>query len=134
MATRTKRASAAALEATLRLYRDERQAVNQIPTLRMLLAELPEIERRPQACASLRKLLATGEAFPVSLKERLWQALPDLELYTSYAQTEGGLIASLRPEEQRERPESVLHHLAGRAPRRPEHLASDTVRRCESDL
>ena len=39
----------AALEATLRLYRDEARAVSEIPTLRMLATPVEEIRRRPRS-------------------------------------------------------------------------------------
>jgi L-seryl-tRNA(Ser) seleniumtransferase len=45
-ALRIDKMTLAALEATLRLYRDEAQAVAQIPTLRMLLMQRTEIEGR----------------------------------------------------------------------------------------
>ncbi len=45
-------------------------------------------------------MLATGEAFPVDIKKRLLTALPDLGIYSFYAQTESGFITNLRPEEQ----------------------------------
>lgn len=99
-------------EQALQLIRAEQvSVVSVVPTIARLM--LPHIERDPGSCASLQKLLATGEAFPVALKERLLTALPSLELYTSYAQTEGGLIASLRPEEQLARPESVGRPVPG---------------------
>ncbi|HIJ82312.1 MAG TPA: L-seryl-tRNA(Sec) selenium transferase, partial [Desulfuromonadales bacterium] len=44
----------AALEATLRLYRDEREAVAEIPTLRMLTAE-PEV-LKAKAASYLRRI------------------------------------------------------------------------------
>jgi L-seryl-tRNA(Ser) seleniumtransferase len=45
-AVRIDKLTLAALEATLRLYRDEARAIAQIPTLRMLTEPLPSIERR----------------------------------------------------------------------------------------
>jgi L-seryl-tRNA(Ser) seleniumtransferase len=45
-ALRIDKLTLAALEATLRLYRDETQAVAQIPTLAMLTAALPELKAR----------------------------------------------------------------------------------------
>ncbi len=69
-----------------------------VPTIARLL--LPEIERRPEACRTLRKMLATGESFPVDIKKRLLAALPDLEIHSFYAQTESGFISNLRPDEQ----------------------------------
>ena len=58
-------------------------------------------------------MFATGEAFPVPLKERLFEVLPQLQLHTSYAQTEAGVVTNLRPDEQRERPESIGRCLPG---------------------
>lgn len=78
-ALRIDKLTLAALEATLRLYRDEKQAVAQIPTLRMLLTSLPELEgrarrladalkeigdRRLQAALSERPSMAGGGALP----------------------------------------------------------------------
>ena len=50
-ALRIDKLTLAALEATLRLYRDEAQAVKRIPTLRMLLCLRPEIEGRARQLA-----------------------------------------------------------------------------------
>jgi L-seryl-tRNA(Ser) seleniumtransferase len=50
----------AALEATLQIYRDERQAVRQIPTLAMLTAPLPVIESRAAELKSLLKAVCGG--------------------------------------------------------------------------
>lgn len=50
-ALRIDKLTLAALEATLRLYRDERQVVERIPTLRMLLSQYEEIEARAQQLA-----------------------------------------------------------------------------------
>jgi acyl-CoA synthetase (AMP-forming)/AMP-acid ligase II len=69
-----------------------------VPTIARMM--LPEIERRPAACRSLKTLVATGEAFPVEVKTRLLKALPDLRIFSFYAQTESGFVACLRPEEQ----------------------------------
>lgn len=75
-----------------------------VPTIARMLA--PEIERRRGDCRTLRKMVATGEAFPVALKRRLAEALPGLGLYSFYAQTEAGFISCLGPDEQRARPAS----------------------------
>lgn len=51
----------AALEATLRLYRDERQALAEIPTLRMLTTPLKQLDlRRRRMLRRLRGLLPTS--------------------------------------------------------------------------
>lgn len=69
-----------------------------VPTIARML--MPEIEKRPEACRTLRIMVATGEAFPIEVKQRLARALPNLGLYSFYAQTESGFITCLRPEEQ----------------------------------
>ncbi|KJS33173.1 MAG: selenocysteine synthase [Desulfatitalea sp. BRH_c12] len=50
-ALRIDKLTLAALEATLRLYRDETDAIAKIPTLRMLFAQRPEIEVRARRLA-----------------------------------------------------------------------------------
>jgi len=82
-----------------------------VPTIARLLA--PEIERRPEACATLRSIMATGEVFPVGLKKRLLEALPKLQIFSFYGQTESGFIACLRPEEQTTHPDSVGRAVPG---------------------
>jgi L-seryl-tRNA(Ser) seleniumtransferase len=57
-ALRIDKLTLAALEATLRLYRDESQATQQIPTLRMLIATRPEIERRARQLLEVLKTLS----------------------------------------------------------------------------
>ncbi len=52
-ALRVDKMTLAALEATLRLYRDERQAMDQIPTLRMIAAPASELEGRAEELAGL---------------------------------------------------------------------------------
>ncbi|MBM3486222.1 MAG: AMP-binding protein [Alphaproteobacteria bacterium] len=69
-----------------------------VPTIARLL--MPEIERRPASCRSVRTMLATGEVFPNDLKRRLFAALPDIRLFSFFAQTESGFVCCLRPEEQ----------------------------------
>lgn len=77
-----------------RLIEDERITVlGMVPTVGRLL--LPEIEAHPERFASLRVMLATGEAFPVDVKRRLQAALPQIRLYSFYAMTEAGAIAGL---------------------------------------
>ena len=85
-------------EAVDLIARERCTVVGVVPTIARLL--LPEIERRPEACDTLRTMLATGEAFPVGIKMRLMAALPELRIHSFYAQTESGFITNLRPEEQ----------------------------------
>lgn len=80
-AVRIDKMTLAALEGTLRLYRDERQAVAEIPTLRMLAAKPDE-------------LAATGRR----LLRRLRKPLPNnvvLELVSGFSQTGGGALPTL---------------------------------------
>ena len=65
-ALRIDKMTLAALEATLQLYRDERQAVNQIPTLRMLTLPLSVIHGRAAELKSRLERLA-GEGLKVEL-------------------------------------------------------------------
>ena len=91
---------------TIKLIEAERVThVGVVPTIVRML--LPCIENNPEACRSLIGMLATGEAFPTSLKERLSAVLPQLRLYSFYSQTEAGLVSCLKPEEQTSRPSSI---------------------------
>lgn len=76
-----------------------------VPTVARML--LPEIERDPARFASLRAFVATGEAFPVALKRKLRDVLPDMEIHSYYAMTEVGLVAGMGPAEQFAHPEAV---------------------------
>lgn len=91
---------------TVRLIEKEKAThIGLVPTIANMI--LVEIKKRPQACKSLRCMLATGEVFPVKLKEKLFSLLPDLELHSFYSQTEAGLVCNLRPEEQTRFPDSL---------------------------
>jgi long-chain acyl-CoA synthetase len=79
--------------------------VSLVPTIARML--LPAIEQRPQACRSIRTVVATGEAFPEDVQQRLTELLPQVRVYGFYSQTEGGFMASLSPEDRRTHPGSV---------------------------
>jgi acyl-CoA synthetase (AMP-forming)/AMP-acid ligase II len=79
--------------------------VSLVPTIARML--LPEIEKRPQACRSIRIVVATGEAFPEDVQRRLTELLPQVRVYGFYSQTEGGFMASLSPEDRATHPGSV---------------------------
>jgi long-chain acyl-CoA synthetase len=79
--------------------------VSLVPTIARML--LPEIEKRPQACRSVRIVVATGEAFPEDVQRRLMKLLPQVRIYGFYSQTEGGFMASLSPEDRLTHPGSV---------------------------
>ncbi|MBK8064993.1 MAG: AMP-binding protein [Betaproteobacteria bacterium] len=76
-----------------------------VPTVGRML--LPEIEAAPQRFANLRIAVVTGEAFPVEIKRRLAQALPQLKLYSFFAMTELGPVTNLGAEEQVSKAASV---------------------------
>src|SRR4051794_20624290 len=69
-----------------------------VPTVCRML--LPEIAADPSRCASLRRIVVTGEAFPVELKRQLIALLPDVKLVSFFAMTEIGGVTSLSHEEQ----------------------------------
>lgn len=79
--------------------------VSLVPTIARML--LPETERRPQACRSIRIVVATGEAFPEDVQRRLAELLPQVRVYGFYSQTEGGFMASLSPDDRVTHPGSV---------------------------
>ena len=85
-AIRIDKLTLAALEGTLRLYRDERQALAEIPTLRMLTASASELSRKAKTLVrSLRRAIAP--TVKLSLAAGFSQAgggaLPLLELPTT---------------------------------------------------
>lgn len=100
-----------AAEAVSLIEREHVTVLGGVPTVFRLMA--PEFERRPQAARSLRLMVATGEVFPVPLKQRLFKALPHVGLYSFLAQTESGFIAGLRPEEQAARPNALGRPVPG---------------------
>jgi acyl-CoA synthetase (AMP-forming)/AMP-acid ligase II len=93
------------------IEREKVTVVGGVPTVYRMLA--PVIEKRPEAARSLRLIVATGEVFPVPLKERLWKALPHVGIYSFLAQTESGFIAGLRPEEQKTKPGALGRPVPG---------------------
>ena len=76
-----------------------------VPTVCRMM--LPEIAADPGRCRSLRRVLVTGEAFPVSLKQQFIELLPDTKLVSFFAMTEAGGVTSLSHEEQFTHPASV---------------------------
>jgi long-chain acyl-CoA synthetase len=68
---------------------------------------LSEVEAQPGDFATLRIALVTGEAFPLDVKRRLSDALPQVRFYSFYAMTEAGAIAWLDSDEQFSHPTSV---------------------------
>ncbi|MEI7532140.1 MAG: class I adenylate-forming enzyme family protein [Betaproteobacteria bacterium] len=69
-----------------------------VPTVGRML--LDSIESEPELFESVKVILATGEAFPIDIKKRLSQALPNARIYSFYAMTEAGGIAHLNHDDQ----------------------------------
>jgi long-chain acyl-CoA synthetase len=87
------------------IEREEITVAGMVPTVCRML--LPVIEAEPARCRSLRKIVVTGEAFPVELKRRLIALLPEVRLTSFFAMTEVGGVTSLSHEEQFTHPASV---------------------------
>jgi long-chain acyl-CoA synthetase len=76
-----------------------------VPTVCRML--LPEIKAGPSRCKSLRRIIVTGEAFPVELKRQFIALLPDVQLVSFFAMTEAGAVTSLSHEEQFDHASSI---------------------------
>ncbi|MFG1359579.1 class I adenylate-forming enzyme family protein [Xanthobacter pseudotagetidis] len=92
--------------ATLDIIAREKVSVaGMVPTICRMM--LPAIAAAPHKCASLRRIVVTGEAFPVELKQQLIGLLPHVRLFSFFAMTEAGAITGLDHEEQFTHPASV---------------------------
>ncbi len=67
-ALRVDKMTLAVLEATLRLYRDEHQAFEQIPTLRMIAASESELESRARALAAIIGALPGSQPLDIAVR------------------------------------------------------------------
>ncbi len=93
-------------EAAVALIERERVTVlGIVPTVGRMMLEA--IERAPQRLATLEVMVVTGEAFPLEVKRRLHHALPQVRMYSFFAQTEAGGVTNLGPDEQFTHPHSV---------------------------
>ena len=101
-AFRVDKLTLAALEATLRLYRDEQRAVSEIPTLRMMAATPEELEERGRALAALIREADPEHRFKVSLKRSTSQvgggSLPGRGLKTVVVAVESETMSANRVE------------------------------------
>lgn len=68
-----------------------------IPTMVRMMAE----HRPAKAVTSMRQLLTTGEACPPAIKETIFELFPGVELTTSFASTEAGIMALSSSEDAR---------------------------------
>ncbi|MHC1741444.1 MAG: L-seryl-tRNA(Sec) selenium transferase [Syntrophobacteraceae bacterium] len=67
-ALRVDKMTLAALEVTLRLYRDERQAIAKIPTLRMIAAPIEELDQRAHQLADSLRAVDPGKKLSVQVQ------------------------------------------------------------------
>jgi long-chain acyl-CoA synthetase len=87
------------VDAALETFERERITLAGIvPTIARML--LTRIEQNDPRCASLRTISATGEAFPVDVKQQLLEKLPHVNLYSFLAMTEAAGMGTLLPEHQ----------------------------------
>lgn len=86
-------------------------ALGTVPTVCRLLLEA--MDQTDHSFEHLRFISATGEAFPIALKQRLADRLPQVQLVSCYASTEGGVIAALLPHEQFVKPASAGRPMPG---------------------
>jgi L-seryl-tRNA(Ser) seleniumtransferase len=95
-ALRIDRLTLAALEATLRLYRDERQALAQVPVLRMLTASREDLAERGRTLLRRLRRLVPGTVV-LSLRDGISQvgggALPLAELPTTLLVVRAGNLS-----------------------------------------
>jgi long-chain acyl-CoA synthetase len=87
------------------IARERITVAGMVPTVCRML--LPEIKTDQAKCSSLRRIVVTGEAFPVELKRQFLSSLPHVRLVSFFATTEAGAVTSLSHEEQFERPASI---------------------------
>lgn len=116
-ALRIDKLTLAALEATLRLYRDERQALAEIPTLRMLTVSGAELKSRAQSLTRrLRRALPPAiRLTPVAGTSQVGGgAYPLLELSTTLVAVER---AGISPQEMEERLRRAAVPVIGRIQR-----------------
>ncbi|OZI19168.1 AMP-dependent synthetase [Bordetella genomosp. 9] len=87
------------------IERERVTAAGMVPTVARML--MPVLEEQAARCASLRHIIVTGEAFPIELKRRMIEKLPQARLHSFFAMTEVGSVTVLNHEEQFTHPGSV---------------------------
>jgi long-chain acyl-CoA synthetase len=80
------------------IEREQVTVAGMVPTVARML--LPHLRTGAGRCASLRRIVVTGEAFPVGLKQEIISLLPHVRLCSFFAMTEVGSVTSLSHEEQ----------------------------------
>ena len=102
-ALRVDKMTLAVLETTLRLYRDERQALAKIPTLRMIAVSPEELSRRAGELASALRSADRKGALRIEVRPGSSQvgggSLPAQDLPTSVVAVQSGALSANRIEE-----------------------------------
>jgi L-seryl-tRNA(Ser) seleniumtransferase len=97
-ALRVDKMTLAALEVTLRLYRDEREALTRIPTLRMITTPLEEIEKHAEILASLIREVDAGQRLEIHTQPGLSQvgggSLPAYDLMSRVVSVRSATMGS----------------------------------------
>src|SRR5436190_17432986 len=58
-----------------------------VPSMLQIFVEEPEAAR----CTGLRRVIASGEALPLDLQQRVFELLPEVELHNLYGPTEAAV-------------------------------------------
>jgi acyl-CoA synthetase (AMP-forming)/AMP-acid ligase II len=92
-------------EAVRLIERERITVMGMVPTVCRMM--VPHIAQDPEKCRTLRRVVVTGEAFPVELKRQFIALLPDTKLVSFFAMTEAGAVTCLSHAEQFTHPASV---------------------------
>ncbi|SMC16333.1 L-seryl-tRNA(Sec) selenium transferase [Desulfacinum hydrothermale DSM 13146] len=103
-ALRVDKMTLAALEATLRLYRDERRAFSAIPTLRMIATPLEELHQRAQDLAQAISACDLDQRLTIRVEENFSQvgggSLPERNLPTYVVSVQSSHWSAARMEQR----------------------------------
>lgn len=91
-ALRVDKFTLAAMETTLRLYLDEKTAVNAVPTLRMLTMTREELDRRAKSFARKLRMRAGAAAAGVATGGDNTASLATVEVIDGFSQVGGGAL------------------------------------------
>lgn len=82
-----------------------------VPTMIRLIDQASSVSRFD--CSSLRTIITTAEGCPASLRRRIFELFPAVELMSLFASTESGQMAVLRSADQLSRPTAAGRPLDG---------------------
>lgn len=96
-------------ELLMRLHSERLSNVFMVPTMFHAVFGLPESTRNKYDLSSLTHWLSNAAALPQATKELILTAWPHTRLFELYGSTEGGIVTSLRPEDQLRKIQCVGH-------------------------